>query len=110
MFALIDTSSYLIYVFFLEDEVGNVKIGDNVIVAFMGYPDLQLGAEVLSIGWGIARIGGSQGNNLLANVRLTFEWTRLVQKNLVRIKIKNVSEKVKLRVGLAASILGKISN
>ena len=110
MLALIDSSSYWVYGFFQEDEVGNMRIGDKAVVTLMGYADWPLEAEVLSIGWGIARSNGSKGNNLLANVSPTFEWIRLAQRIPVRIKLKSIPENVKLRIGTTASVLVRTSN
>ncbi len=103
--ALIDTSSYWIYGFFLEDDVSRMQLGDKAIVTLIAYPHIHLEGEVQSIDWGIARENGSKGGNLLANVKPTFAWIRLAQRIPVNIVLKEVPESVQLRVGTTASIV-----
>ena len=105
--ALIDSSSYWIYGFFQENEVASMISGDKAIITLMTYPDTPLQGEVESIGWGISRDNGSQGNNLLINVNPTFAWIRLAQRIPVKIKLINTPDNIKLRTGTTASVLVK---
>ena len=58
-----------------------------------------------SIGWGIYQQDGSTGQNLLPNVSPTFEWIRLAQRIPVRIRLIDVPEEIKLRIGMTCSVL-----
>ena len=57
------------------------------------------------VGWGIAQQDGSVGEKLLPSISPTFEWIRLAQRVPVRVRIVNVPDEVKLRVGTTASVL-----
>lgn len=105
--ALIDSSSYWVYGFFQEDMVTAISPGDDAVVTLMSYPDTPLNGRVESVGWGIARDNGSQGNNLLVNVNPTFEWIRLAQRIPVRVILDAVPENIRLRVGTTASVMIK---
>tara|TARA_R110002096_G_scaffold61443_1_gene152704 strand:- start:923 stop:2065 length:1143 start_codon:yes stop_codon:yes gene_type:complete len=103
--ALVDIQSFWIHGFFKEDIVGDVEIGDRAVVTLMSYPDTPLQGNVDSIGWGIAQDDGSTGEDLLPNINPTFEWIRLAQRVPVRVHLKDVPDRVKLRVGTTASVL-----
>lgn len=58
-----------------------------------------------SIGWGIYQQDGSTGANLLPKISPTFEWIRLAQRVPVRIRLVEVPEEIRLRVGTTCSVL-----
>jgi RND family efflux transporter MFP subunit len=105
--ALVDTNSYWVAGYFRETVVGDIDPGDSAMVSLMSYPEIPLQGVVESIGWGIAEQDGSASYDLLPNIKPTFEWIRLAQRVPVRIKLDDVPEKVRLRVGTTASVLVK---
>jgi len=105
--ALVDVNSYWVDGYFKETAVADIKAGDRAIVTLMSYPDEPLDGVVDSLGWGIAQQDGSTGFELLPNVNPTFAWIRLAQRIPVRIRLDEIPEGVKLRVGTTGSVLVK---
>jgi multidrug resistance efflux pump len=105
--ALVDVSSYWVSGYFREDNIADMRPGDEAIVTLMTYPDRPLEGVVDSLGWGIAQDDGSTGFDLLPTISPTFEWIRLAQRVPVRIELRNVPEDIKLRVGTTGSVLVK---
>lgn len=105
--ALVDINSYWIDGFFKETSVGRISIGDEAVVTLMSYPNQPLTGKVESIGWGISQQDGSTGYQMLPNVSPTFEWIRLAQRIPVRIRLDEIPDEVKLRVGTTCSVLVK---
>ena len=58
-----------------------------------------------SLGWGIAQSDGAPGTELLPTVSPTFEWIRLAQRIPVRVRLEDVPEEIRLRVGMTCSVL-----
>ena len=105
--ALVDVNSYRIDAYFRETLIGEMHVGDSVLVTLMSYPDTTITGKVDSIGWGIAQSDGSTGYNLLPNVSPTFEWIRLAQRIPVRVHLDKLPDGVELRIGTTASVLVK---
>ena len=103
--ALVDVNSFWIHGFFRENYIGPIRPGDRAIVTLMTYPDTPLEGRVESLGWGIAQQDGSTGEKLLPQISPTFEWIRLAQRIPVRVRLLEVPDEVKLRVGMTASVL-----
>ena len=103
--ALVDTASFWVNGFFKENSIAGVTSGDRAVVTLMTYPGRPVEGVVDSIGWGIYQQDGSTGQNLLPNVSPTFEWIRLAQRIPVRIRLINVPEEIKLRIGMTCSVL-----
>jgi multidrug resistance efflux pump len=103
--ALVDENSYWVFGFFREDAIPEVEVGDTAMVTLLAYPNTPLKGKVESIAWGIAHSDGNPGNNLLPSVKPVFQWIRLAQRIPVRIKLDTLSEDVKLRFGLTASVM-----
>ena len=103
--ALIDVNSFWINGFFRENYIGAIRSGDRAVITLMTYPDTPLEGRVESLGWGIAQDDGSVGENLLPSISPTFEWIRLAQRVPVRVRLLEVPDEVKLRVGTTASVM-----
>lgn len=103
--ALVDTGSYWVNGFFKENQIAGVQSGDHAAVTLMTYPDRPIEGVVDSIGWGISQQDGSTGTDLLPRVSATFEWIRLAQRIPVRIRLIDVPEEIKLRIGTTCSVL-----
>lgn len=103
--ALVDVNSFWVHGFFRENYIGPIRPGDRAIVTLMTYPDTPLEGRVESLGWGIAQDDGSVGEHLLPSISPTFEWIRLAQRVPVRVRLLDVPNEVKLRVGTTASVI-----
>jgi multidrug resistance efflux pump len=103
--ALVDTASFWVDGFFKENTIEGVTPGDRAVVTLMTYPSRPVKGVVDSIGWGIYQQDGSTGQNLLPKVSPTFEWIRLAQRIPVRIRLIDVPEEIKLRIGITCSVL-----
>lgn len=103
--ALVDTASYWVNGFFKENQIAGIQSGDRAAVTLLTYPDRPIEGVVDSIGWGISQQDGSTGTDLLPRVSATFEWIRLAQRIPVRIRLVDVPEEIKLRIGTTCSVL-----
>jgi len=103
--ALVDTASYWVDGYFKENVLAGIKPGDRAVVNLMTYPDRPIEGLVESLGWGISQQDGSTGTDLLPRVSATFEWIRLAQRIPVRIRLVEVPEEIKLRIGTTCSVL-----
>jgi multidrug resistance efflux pump len=103
--ALVDTASFWVDGYFKENSIAGFASGDQAVVTLMTYPKRPVEGVVDSIGWGIYQQDGSTGQNLLPEVSPTFEWIRLAQRIPVRIRLTNVPEDIKLRIGMTCSVL-----
>lgn len=105
--ALVDVSSYHVLGFFRENNIADIRPGDQAVVTLMTYPDRPLKGVVDSLGWGIAQDDGSTSHDLLPAINPTFSWIRLAQRVPVRVHLGELPEGVELRVGTTASVLVK---
>ena len=103
--ALVDVNSFWIHGFFRENYIAPIRQGDRAVITLMTYPDTPLEGRVESLGWGIAQDDGSVGDKLLPSISTTFEWIRLAQRVPVRVRLLEVPDEVKLRVGTTASVI-----
>jgi len=103
--ALVDTASYWVDGYFKENVIAGIKPGDGAVVTLMTYPDRPIKGIVDSLGWGIYQQDGSTAGNLLPRISPTFEWIRLAQRIPVRIRLIEVPEDIKLRIGTTCSVL-----
>jgi multidrug resistance efflux pump len=105
MLALVDVHSFWVDAYFKENYISNIDKGDKAVVTLMTYADKPVTGTVDSIGWGVAQDDGSTGEELLPNIDPTFEWIRLAQRLPVKVRLDELPEGVKLRVGSTASVL-----
>ena len=103
--ALVDKASFWIHGYFRETQLTRVRPGDRAIVTLMSDPDLPLEGVVESIGWGIEPDDGTTGDKLLPQIRPTYEWIRLPQRIPVRVALVDPPDRVRLRVGVTASVM-----
>ena len=103
--ALVDTASYWVDGYFKENRIAGIQPGDRAVVTLMTYPGRPIEGVVDSIGWGIYQQDGSTASNLLPRVSATFEWIRLAQRIPVRIRLAEVPEEIRLRIGTTCSVL-----
>ena len=102
--ALVDVNTYWVYGYFKETALANVRPGDRAYVTLMSHPDQPLEGRVISKGWGVFQKDGSTAQELLPNIRATFEWIRLAQRVPVRVEFDRLPAGVELVVGTTASV------
>lgn len=105
LLALVDVNSFWVFGYFRENQLANIKIGDEAKVTLMAYPEQPIEAVVDSVGWGIAPQNGAVGYNLLPSVNPVFQWIRLAQRIPVKITLASLPDGVSLRFGMTASIM-----
>jgi multidrug resistance efflux pump len=105
--ALVDSNSFWVFGYFRENQIGEIKIGDDARVTLMAYPEQPIKGHVESLGWGIAPSDGNPGVNLLPGIKPVFQWIRLAQRVPVRISLDKVPQDIELRFGLTASVMVK---
>ncbi|MCL9774785.1 HlyD family secretion protein [Vibrio methylphosphonaticus] len=103
--ALIDKTSFWVFGFFRENQLSNIRPGNEARVTLMSHPETVISATVDSIGWGIAPTDGTVGYNLLPNVNPVFQWIRLAQRIPVKITLDELPDGIELRFGLSASVM-----
>jgi multidrug resistance efflux pump len=113
LMALVDTGSFWIAAYFKETQLPNIKVGQKVNLAIMGYNKTPFEGVVRSIGWGIYVQDGSAGSltDLLPAVSQTIDWVRLPQRFPVRIEPLG-RPPVALRIGqtVSAAMLSAFEN
>jgi RND family efflux transporter MFP subunit len=105
LMALVDADDFWIVGYFRETDLKGVTPGKRAEVRFMGHYGEPLDGVVQSVGWGIFRPDGAEGQNLLPVVAPTVDWVRLAQRFPVRVHLINPPADLPLRVGATASVL-----
>jgi multidrug resistance efflux pump len=103
--ALVDVNSFWVYGYFKESALTNVRPGDRAVVTLMSHPDKPLEGRAVGRGWGVFQKDGATAQELLPNIRATFEWVRLAQRVPVRVEVDKLPEGVELVIGTTASVL-----
>jgi len=88
---------------FKETEVGQIKVGDKVIIKVDLYPDTTFEGTVDSISTGTGVVF-----SLLPPENATGNWIKVVQRVPVKIKFDKIPEDKKLRLGLSCEVKVKV--
>ncbi|MCX7991697.1 MAG: HlyD family secretion protein [Proteobacteria bacterium] len=99
LMALVPMKDFYIEANFKETEVGKIKIGDRADIKIDIYPDLKLKGVVESISPGTGVVF-----SLLPPENATGNWIKVVQRIPVRIKIIDLPQDKKLRLGLSCEV------
>ncbi len=97
--AIVPLKNFFIEANFKETEVGIIKEGDPAEIKIDIYPDLKLKGVVESISPGTGVVF-----SLLPPENATGNWIKVVQRVPVRIKILNLPEDRRLRLGLSCEV------
>lgn len=100
---LIDSHSFHVTAYFQETKLPRIRIGDPVKIELMA-GGTHLHGHVGSISRGIAASNNRSGERHLARVNTVFEWVRLARRIPVRIELDEVPDKVRLSVGMTATV------
>ncbi|MDQ0302447.1 efflux RND transporter periplasmic adaptor subunit [Ancylobacter polymorphus] len=102
--AIVDSSSFYVYGYFMETKVPQIRIGAPAKVELMA-GNLVLDGVVEGMARAIANPDDAAG--LLARVDPQFSWIRLAQRLPVRIKLEALPPDVRLAAGMSATVVIK---
>lgn len=105
LMAIVDAEQFWVTGYFRETDLKHVEPGKRAIVRLMGHYSEPMAGVVQSVGWGIFREDGAEGQNLLPVVEPTVDWVRLAQRFPVRVHLLEPREDLALRVGTTASVI-----
>ncbi|MGL4316622.1 MAG: efflux RND transporter periplasmic adaptor subunit [Pseudomonas sp.] len=103
LMALVVDDSFYVQAYFEETKLPQIQVGAPARVRLMG-GGVVLEGEVQSISRGITDRNAIADSQLLANVEPTFNWVRLAQRIPVRIRLKELPQKLQLSAGMTASV------
>jgi multidrug resistance efflux pump len=101
--SLVDADSFWVDGYFLETNVGPIRVGDPATIKLMGYNEVVRG-HVGSIARGINVANAQPNMQGVATVNPIFTWVRLAQRIPVRIEIDQVPDGVVLVAGMTATV------
>jgi multidrug resistance efflux pump len=101
--SIVDANSFWVDAYFEETQLASIKEGDPVRIKLMGFSEIVRGA-VGSVARGINVANAQPDRQGLATVNPIFTWVRLAQRVPVRIRVDQVPDRVRLVVGLTATV------
>ncbi len=104
LLALVDRDSFWVAAYFKETQLGQVRLGGQAKIIFLGHESSPVVGEIESVGWGVFREDGSKAENLLPKVSQTVDWVRLPQRFPARVKLTG-QPPVPLRIGQTVSVV-----
>jgi RND family efflux transporter MFP subunit len=102
--AIVDSSSFYVYGYFMETKVPQIRAGAPAKVELMA-GNVVLDGVVEGMARAIANPDDAAG--LLARVDPQFSWIRLAQRLPVRIKLETLPPDVRLAAGMSATVVIK---
>ncbi|WP_425106666.1 efflux RND transporter periplasmic adaptor subunit [Ancylobacter sp.] len=102
--AIVDSSSFYVYGYFMETKVPQIRVGAPAKVELMA-GNMVLDGVVEGMARAIANPDDAAG--LLARVDPQFSWIRLAQRLPVRIKLETLPPDVRLAAGMSATVVIK---
>lgn len=102
--AIVDSSSFYVYGYFMETKVPQIRVGAPAKVELMA-GSVVLDGVVEGMARAIANPDDAAG--LLARVDPQFSWIRLAQRLPVRIKLETLPPDVRLAAGMSATVVIK---
>ncbi|UOK71572.1 efflux RND transporter periplasmic adaptor subunit [Ancylobacter polymorphus] len=102
--AIVDSSSFYVYGYFMETKVPQIRVGAPAKVELMA-GNVVLDGVVEGMARAIANPDDAAG--LLARVDPQFSWIRLAQRLPVRIKLETLPPDMRLAAGMSATVVIK---
>lgn len=102
--AIVDSSSFYVYGYFMETKVPQIRVGAPAKVELMA-GNMVLDGVVEGMARAIANPDDAAG--LLARVDPQFSWIRLAQRLPVRIKLDTLPPDMRLAAGMSATVVIK---
>ena len=106
LFSIVQNSQWWVMANFLETEIEQIKVGQEVAVYVYAYPGHRFKGTVQGIGWALYQANGATADSL-PDVKPTLNWIRLAQRFPVRITLEPFDAKYPFRMGATFTAIVK---
>jgi multidrug resistance efflux pump len=101
---LVNADSFWVVAYFDETQLPRIRVGDQVQMVLMAYPDQPMWGHVAGFGHGISVENAAPGVQGLPSVNPIFTWVRLAQRIPIRVELDNVPCPIVLSAGMTATV------
>jgi multidrug resistance efflux pump len=101
---LVNADSFWVVAYFDETQLPRIRVGDQVQMVLMAYPDQSMWGNVAGFGHGISVENAAPGVQGLPSVNPIFTWVRLAQRIPIRVELDNVPCPIVLSAGMTATV------
>src|ERR1700678_517817 len=101
---LVNADSFWVVAYFDETQLPRIRVGDQVQMVLMAYPDQPMWGHVAGFGHGISVENAAPGVQGLPSVNPIFTWVRLAQRIPINVELDNVPCPIVLSAGMTATI------
>jgi multidrug resistance efflux pump len=106
LFSIVQNSQWWVMANFLETEIEQIKVGQEVAVYLYAYPGHRFKGTVQGIGWALYQANGATQQSL-PDVKPTLNWIRLAQRFPVRISLEPFDAAYPFRMGATVTAIVK---
>jgi multidrug resistance efflux pump len=104
LFSLVQNSEWWVMANFLETEIEQIRVGQEVAVYVFAYPGHRFRGRVQGIGWALYQANGATQDSLPA-VAPSLNWIRLAQRFPVRITLEPFDPDHPYRMGATVTAI-----
>ena len=104
LFSIVQNTEWWVIANFLETEIEQIRVGQEVAVYIYAYPGHRFKGTVQGIGWALYQANGATQQSL-PDVKPTLNWVRLAQRFPVRITLEPFNEKYPYRMGATVTTI-----
>src|SRR6202453_2046100 len=101
---LVNADSFWVVAYFDETQLPRIRVGDQVQMVLMAYPDQPMWGHVAGFGHGISVENAAPGVQGLPSVNPIFTWVRLAQRIPIKAELDNVPWPIVLSAGMTATV------
>lgn len=106
LFSLVQNTEWWVMANFLETEIEQIRVGQEVAVYIYAYPGHRFKGTVQGIGWALYQANGATQQSL-PDVKPTLNWVRLAQRFPVRITLEPFDAQYPYRMGATVTAVVK---
>ena len=106
LFSIVQNTEWWVMANFLETEIEQIRVGQEVAVYIYAYPGHRFKGTVQGIGWALFQANGATQQSL-PDVKPTLNWVRLAQRFPVRITLAPFDETYPYRMGATVTAIVK---
>ena len=106
LFSIVQNTEWWVIANFLETEIEQIRVGQDVGVYIYAYPGHRFRGTVQGIGWAIFQANGAT-QQTLPDVKPTLNWIRLAQRFPVRITLDPFQSAFPYRMGATVTAIVK---
>ena len=106
LFSLVQNTEWWVMANFLETEIEQIRVGQEVAVYIYAYPGHRFKGTVQGIGWALYQANGATQQSL-PDVKPTLNWVRLAQRFPVRITLEAFDPRYPYRMGATVTAIVK---